>query len=240
MTRLICTAFLATAFACVNSATAEDGYGSVAGQIVFEGQIPPRRVLVKAGEVRPSVPAESVLDESLLIDKKSRGVANVFVWPEKVSSIHPRFQARELQPGVMSCDGFRVEPRCLLVQTGQGLRLQSSSETPWTAHLRTFFNQGWNVLVPARDPGAVTLPPIPIRLTSQMQPWVEAWIRVSDHPYAGLSDSEGNFQINWLPAGDYEFTLWHEKAGYIARRLPVTVRDRKITRLKPLKLTPEL
>ncbi len=238
-----CSLFLAAALSIVNSATAANGYGSVAGQIVFEGEIPKRKVLVKAaGGVNPLLPSEDVLSDSLLIDEKSRGVANVFVWPDKVTSIHPRYLGRQLPPTLMKLDGFRVEPHCLLVQTGQELRFRATTVS--TAHLRTFFNTGWNVLVPGKDGKDVALPPfernerIPVRVTSNLQPWIEGWIKISDHPYAAMTDDRGNFQINWLPAGEYQFMIWHEKAGYLAKRLPVTIRDRKITRLDGLTITP--
>ncbi len=236
--------FLAIVVASVNPTVGQDGYGSVAGQVVFEGTIPQPRVIARQGSGPvPEEPAEDVFDESLLIDSKSKGVANVFVWPVKVPSIHPRFDEREPQSARMTFDGRRVEPRCLLLETGQELRFHSKPGSMSTAYLRTLFNQGWHVAVPGNKEEGVSLPPFqrqeqhPIRLTSNLQPWLEGWIKLSDHPYAALSDHDGRFQINWLPAGNYEFMVWQEKAGYLARRLPVTVRDRKITRIDELTIT---
>ncbi len=244
MRGIFCSVFLAFVFASVNPVVAFDEYGSVAGQVVFDGAIPQPRIIARQGSGPvPQQPTEDVFDESLLIDNDSHGVANVFVWPVKVPSIHPRYESRELKAALMAFDGRRVEPRCLLLETGQKLSFHATSGTIATAYLRTLFNQGWHVAVPDKHGLDVSLPPFqreekhPIRLTSSLQPWLEGWIKLSDHPYAALSDHDGRFQINWLPAGNYEFMVWHEKAGYLARRLPVTVRDRKITRIDELTIT---
>lgn len=244
MRGIFCCVFLAIVVASVNPVVGQDGYGSVAGQVVFGGTIPQPRIIARQGSGPvPEEPTEDVFDESLLINSKSRGVANVFAWPVKVPSIHPRFDEREPQSTRMTFDGRRVEPRCLLLETGQELTFRANPGTTATAYLRTLFNQGWHVAVPGNKKEGVSLPPFqrqeqhPIRLTSNLQPWLEGWIKLSDHPYAALSDHDGRFQINWLPAGNYEFMVWHEKAGYLARRLPVTVRDRKITRIDELTIT---
>lgn len=238
--------FLATVFAIVNPVVGEDGYGSVAGRVLFDGSVPQRRVIARQGTgPLPQEPVEDVFDESLLVDGKSSGVANVFVWPVNVPAIHPRYESREAVTARMDFDGLRVEPRCLLLETGQKLTFHANRGTTATAYLRTLFNQGWHIAVPGNKDEGVSLPPFerhephPIRVTSSLQPWLEGWIKLNDHPYAALSDDRGNFQINWLPAGDYQFMIWHEKAGYLAKRLPVTIRDRRITRLEGLKITPK-
>jgi len=246
MRGIFCGVFLATIVFSVNPVAGQDAYGSVAGQVVFDGAIPQPRIIARQGSGPvPQEPTDDVFDESLLIDKDSHGVANVFIWPVKVPSIHPRYKSRELKAALMAFDGRRVEPRCLLLETGQELTFRATSGTIATAYLRTLFNQGWHVAVPGNKEEGVSLPPFqrpekhPIRLTSNLQPWLEGWIKLSDHPYAALSDHDGRFQINWLQAGEYEFMVWHEKAGYLARRLPVTIRDRKITRLENLTITPK-
>ena len=38
-----------------------------------------------------------------------------------------------------------------------------------------------------------------------------------------VTDKEGNFEIANLPAGEHEFVIWHEKAGYLERKHKVTI-----------------
>ncbi len=42
------------------------------------------------------------------------------------------------------------------------------------------------------------------------------WV-VVDHPYATVTDKDGNFEIKDLPAGEHEFKVWHEKPGYLVK-----------------------
>src|SRR5262249_28990836 len=53
-----------------------------------------------------------------------------------------------------------------------------------------------------------------------------------DHPWFAVSDADGKFAIEGVPAGNYEFVLWHERAGYLERRVPVTIVAGKIAELE--------
>lgn len=51
---------------------------------------------------------------------------------------------------------------------------------------------------------------------------------MSDHPYVAVTDADGKFRIDNLPAGDHTFRVWHERCGYVTtgefeRELTVTV-----------------
>jgi len=52
-------------------------------------------------------------------------------------------------------------------------------------------------------------------------PWMTAFIFVSPHPYAAVSDAAGHFQIKGLPPGRYTLDVWHERLGEI--QVPVVV-----------------
>lgn len=240
--------FLAIIFAIVNPSIGQDGYGSVAGQVVFGGKRPRQKVLVPggAGRVRiagqPQVfPPRDILDESLLIDDESRGVANVMVWPLEVDSIHPRYQSREPDPIDMSVLDGQLAPRVVHIGTKQAIRFRATKGSLTNILIEPRRNDSINVLVPEQTWAGITLPGFqfaehrPLKLTSNLHPWITGWIKVSDHPYGGVSDSRGMFQINWLPAGEYRFAVWHEQTGFLERNLKVTILDRKVTRLEPIR-----
>ena len=62
-------------------------------------------------------------------------------------------------------------------------------------------------------------------------PWMSAFIFVSPHPYAAVSDASGRFQIKGLPPGRYTLDVWHERLGEL--QLPVVVAHGAVTRLEP-------
>jgi hypothetical protein len=66
------------------------------------------------------------------------------------------------------------------------------------------------------------------------------WI-VSDHPYVAVTDPDGKFRIENLPAGEHTFRVWHERAGFMSpvpyqRDLKVNVEADKVLALPAFKL----
>jgi hypothetical protein len=51
----------------------------------------------------------------------------------------------------------------------------------------------------------------PFYIKCDVHPWMKAWVLVSDHPYFAVTDSNGNFSIDGIPAGSYEVVCWQEK-----------------------------
>jgi hypothetical protein len=73
---------------------------------------------------------------------------------------------------------------------------------------------------------------LPVRIKSDIHPWMSAWVLPLDHPWAAVTDEEGRFELPELPPGEYTFKVWHEKAGYIDRQLVVTVTGEEVQELQ--------
>ena len=54
-----------------------------------------------------------------------------------------------------------------------------------------------------------------------------------DHPYAALTDANGQFSIADLPPGKHVFMVWHEAAdgGFVERKLSVEVKSGETTQV---------
>jgi len=52
---------------------------------------------------------------------------------------------------------------------------------------------------------------------------------VLDHPFMAVTDEEGNFSIEGLPAGSYEFRVWHERGDVLEKELKVDVKGGEST-----------
>lgn len=250
MREITSSVLLAIMFSIVNPGFGQDGYGSVAGRVVFEGKIPERKVVVAKGASRVRIagqprvfPPEDVLDESLLVDEESRGVANVMIWPYEVASIHPRYQNRQRDPVELQIRDGTIRPRVVHISTRQAIQFRATKGSLTNVLIETRRNDSVNVLVPDQSTDGITLPGFrfderrPVKLKSNLHPWITGWIKINDHPYCAVSDALGMFQVNWLPAGDYRFAAWHERAGFLEGNLKVTVFDRKITQLEPTQLS---
>ena len=55
--------------------------------------------------------------------------------------------------------------------------------------------------------------PEPFYIKCDVHPWMKTWVLVSDHPYYAVTDANGNFSIDNIPAGTYDVVCWQEKFG---------------------------
>ena len=54
-----------------------------------------------------------------------------------------------------------------------------------------------------------------VHFQCNIHPWMDAWVLVFNHPYAAVTDADGNFTIKNVPAGHkVRVTAWHEKGPY--------------------------
>ena len=51
--------------------------------------------------------------------------------------------------------------------------------------------------------------------------WMSAWLYLSDHPYATVTDDQGQFTLEDIPPGTFDIVTWHPVLG--TRTQPVTV-----------------
>jgi hypothetical protein len=252
-TRLLILLAAAMSACHVRAADSDGEWGNLSGRIVFDGrlddpivtgmqgliQIPAPAPLQPAPGANPRVIA-TVRDERLLIDPQSRGVQNVFVYlrkkPERVNA-----ELTATRPGaveVVSRD-YRFSPHVLFVQTGQAVRMLSPGGNT-SFHVDSLKNEPFNPIVTLDTPAQWTpriAEPLPIPLRSTVQPWYSAYMLVLDHPYAAISKADGTFAIDKLPVGEHELTIWHEVPGWIAKKMPITVRAGQTTELEPIRMT---
>lgn len=59
--------------------------------------------------------------------------------------------------------------------------------------------------------------------------WMSAYVVVVDQPYYALTDGDGNFTIENVPAGSYEIETWHEWLGKHRELVNVTETTAPVT-----------
>ena len=65
---------------------------------------------------------------------------------------------------------------------------------------------------------------LPTEVKCDIHPWMTAYCLIIDHPYAVVTDADGKFKIEKLPAGDLEFRYWHSKVGYVEKTVKITIK----------------
>jgi hypothetical protein len=94
------------------------GWGAVRGRVVFTGGVPQKKT-------NPRNPKLPIIDESLVVNEKNRGLADVIVWLYKPGEIpiHESYDARENAVVTIAHANRRFDPHVNLVRVGQTLQL---------------------------------------------------------------------------------------------------------------------
>ncbi|HID24497.1 MAG TPA: hypothetical protein EYP14_19155, partial [Planctomycetaceae bacterium] len=222
------------------------GWGTVTGQFVLDGPVPAPRVLIHQGDRKIKdaevCAAHDVPAEDLIVDPTTKGIKNMFVYLRRApKAIHPDLKRSRVKELVQDQVGCRYVPHALIVRTDQVVVVKSDDPIAHNTHTYPIFNQPLNVVLKPKDRTGIKVtfraPEIqPIAVKCDLHPWMLAYWLVVNHPYAALTDEQGRFTIEKLPAGRHTLTVWHERVGYVNRRLKVTVRDGETTDLGTLKV----
>ena len=68
-----------------------------------------------------------------------------------------------------------------------------------------------------------------VHFTCNIHPWMDAYVLVFNHPYAAVTDEDGNFKIDNVPVGaKMHIAAWHEKGPYDNYLTPSKVKGDEI------------
>ncbi|QDU43614.1 Methicillin resistance mecR1 protein [Symmachiella dynata] len=229
-----------------NVVGAAPGWGAFSGQFLFDGLWPEPKVLVEKGDMSVKdaaiSAAQTIRSEELIVDKKTLGIKNVFVYLKNPpSEIHPSLIRRKSKKVVFDAIGRRFLPHALIAQTDQTILLKNADPIPSNVHTRPSKNSPYNLALRPQDrSGAAVMfnkpEPAPFPVSSDYHRWMKAHWLILDHPYAAITDRQGKFEINNLPAGQHEFVVWHEKYGWLEKSLTIEIKAGKTVKMAPRKI----
>jgi len=224
---------------------AADGYGSVTGQFVFEGDVPKVPFLVSKGDASAKdsavCAAGNILNEDLVVDEKTKGIANVFVYLRKAEDIHPDLAKSKKKEVIFDQKGCQFFPHAMIVRTDQVVKVVSDDSVAHNTHSFPLRNQAINFILRPKDRVGIKIPSkrpeiLPIQVKCDIHPWMKAYWLILDHPYMAVTGKTGKFTIEKLPAGEHSFRVWQEKVGYVERSLKVTIKAGETVDLGAIKV----
>lgn len=208
---------------------AAEPWGTVKGRIVGKGAFPKRTpIIVKKDhpDYKYCTKAGEILSEEWILDPKTNGIKNVFVWlapADKAGqlAIHPRRAKIAAGEENVVID----QPICMFIPNSLALREGQKLTVKNSAKVLHAFKWGGN---PDINAGAsLSIPPggestIDIKADKALiivecgvHPWMRATIMAFDHPYFAVTDDQGRFEIKDAPAGPCRLMVRHSTGLYL-------------------------
>lgn len=257
---------LAAVFAAVavgfttRPADAQPGqFASLKGQVVFPAgkPLPPRPPLNVTQDKEHCLSKGNILDESLVVNEKSRGLKNVVVWlrPDNTNPKQNAIPKDKIFPGdaQRKPDTITLDqpccmfiPRVTVARAGDTMVVKNSAPVAHNFFWTSGNNGELNVTIPKQSEFKFQQPLQPetgtIEYKCTIHPWMNGYVRVFDHPYFAVTDENGNFELKNAPAGAWRLVVWHEKSGYLGGKegrfgQAVTI-DAAGTQMKPIEFDP--
>lgn len=215
------------AAAAAPAATTGSEFAAFTGRVSVTGTVPALRPLVAQGDpnVKDAVCVEQAIpDESVIVGPEG-GLANVFVFARRLpAGVKPPPPPSE--PVELDQRHCRFVPQAMVFRVGQPLLMKNSD--PVAHNVRTSgFSMSINQIVSPNDQKGIavkyTRPErMPVQTKCDIHAWMLAWHFPLDHPYAAVTGPDGRFTIPDLPAGDWEFVVWHGRAANIEKSYKFT------------------
>ena len=191
-----------------------DGYGKIEGVVSFLGSPRnPRRVAMAADSACAAAHPTPALDEIFIYTNSADGtitIGNVFV---HLVGDPPGEYTAPATPVVLDQKGCLYVPHVFGMMAGQQLLIRNSDATTHNVHSRARknrnFNNGQTQGAPALTRSFANEETM-IQVKCDMHPWMTCYAGVLNHPFFDVTNADGVFTIDKVPAGQYELAAWQE------------------------------
>ena len=190
------------------------GWATLKGRFVFEGTPPAMQPYnANKDQATCTVGGKAPLQETLLVDSATKGLANVAIYIRKASRVHESAASAE---GSVDFD----QKECVFLThvfpmtIGQTMAIKNSDDVGHNTNIEG--NNGFNQTIPAGK--TIDFTPqkeeaVPVGVRCSIHPWMSAYFLPRSNGYVAITALDGSFEIPNVPAGEeLEFQVWHESA----------------------------
>ena len=190
------------------------GWATLKGRFVFEGTPPAMQPYnANKDQATCTVSGKAPLQETLLVDSATKGLANVAIYIRKASRVHESADSAE---GSVDFD----QKECVFLThvfpmtIGQTMAIKNSDDVGHNTNIEG--KNGFNQTIPAGQ--TIDFTPqkeeaVPVGVRCSIHPWMSAYFLPRSNGYVAITGSDGSFEIANVPAGEeLEFQVWHESA----------------------------
>ncbi len=212
---VIATLALASTLAAAHAAknVEADTVATVTGQTLFDGKVPEAKPLTISADTAKGCCADdekvNPTDMSLLIHKDG-GLANV-VLEITIKGQKPKVNEK---PVILDQSKCRFDPHVIVLPVGGEISYLNSDTVSHNIHSFATKNEGVNKTVAGgKDMKQKFEKAETIKVKCDLHTWMTSYVVVSDATFTAISDAEGNFSFEGVPAGTHKVEYWHETLG---------------------------
>lgn len=191
------------------------GWATIKGRFVFGGErpvMPPYKVDKDQDVCAPG--GQAPLQQFLLVDESNKGIANVVVYPRKVSRVNDAAQVSD-ETVVFDQKVCVFLSHVFAFGVGQPVEIRNSDSVGHNTKIEG--QNSSNQTIPANGSApyvAKREEASPVTVNCSIHPWMSAWMLPRSNAYVAVTQPDGSFEIANLPAGEkLEMQVWHERAG---------------------------
>ncbi|MFQ5848851.1 MAG: carboxypeptidase regulatory-like domain-containing protein [Candidatus Methylomirabilales bacterium] len=215
VTVFVLAGFVLGLWALVSVPLASAAGGTITGAVKFVGNPPPLKKIPPTKDKRVCGKAP-IYDESLMVDKGTKGIKWAVV---TVQGAKGKWDGKGV---TLDQQGCTFHPHVLVAPPGK-ITVKNSDRILHNFHSYSKKNPPLNRAQPGfRKKMKVAFKKSElVKITCDAHPWMAGWIVVSDHPYVGVTDEQGNFRIENVPPGTYTLEVWQETLGTVKQKVTV-------------------
>ncbi len=192
---------------------------TIRGRIVVQGGTPPA-ASVDVTRDEEYCGAFGLTDQSLQVHPENHGLRNVAVYlrTKEDVPVHPSYAKLKSLPAKLDNVQCEFVPRMELLRTGQTWQVSSSDPIAHNVAVYARRNDPFSQVIPKGQPLEKVFSRAesqPVRIDCSIHAWMRAYLIITDHPYAAVTDEDGHFEIALVPRGTWTFRFWHERPGYL-------------------------
>jgi hypothetical protein len=222
---------LIIAIVAVSGASAEAQWATIKGQVLFPSgePIPKREALNVTQDKEHCLSKGDILDETVIVNPKNRGIKNVVVWlrPDNATDPKTKFAPNQINPEDAKRKPAEVvitQPCCMfmdritIVRPGDTIVVKNPAPVPHNFFWSSANNGEFNQTIPKMDqfklPQPIVAESTPIQYKCTIHGWMMGYVRVFEHPYYAITDEDGKFEIKNAPVGKFRIIYWQENTGF--------------------------
>lgn len=195
----------------------------VFGHVKLIGELPPPKEY-PLGENYCGPTVSTTLTSRVYLRAEDGSLADVLV--AVTEGARDQRAQNSVAPAWITINKCQFDPYITAIQLGQraaiinlddqfqDVHIRNGSGVP--AHYFPLSSKSDPALVDFYDAGLF------LRIESGIRPYMVCYVCVLPNPFFAITRTDGNFEINNLPPGDYTITATHRKAGSISRKVNVT------------------